>query len=335
MDWYLDPTRPGVTGALRQELKDYLQRHADSDDEVYSALLATEELVSNALRHGRAGPVWVTVDWPDEELRLGVHDLGPGFDLSAEDAEEQVAAADTAEGGRGLLIASVLATRLEAQAKRAGGTRVEARIPLRRRPAPPVRPPTPVANPLPSPEEAGPDGYGMKPFLRALVVQLAQAVEASSGPVAAESAVAQVGATVGEQMEAEFRHAHAVVERLSADEVAACYVRLKAAINGGFRAVEVSDERIVLVNTRCPFGLSVRRAPSLCRMTSAVFGGIAARRSGEATVVLEERIAVGDPGCRVVVHLGPVPPDVTRVGHRYVAQLPTSASASRDPVSRS
>jgi hypothetical protein len=39
-------------------------------------------------------------------------------------------------------------------------------------------------------------------------------------------------------------------------------------------------------------------------MTSSVFGGIAARNSGEASVVLEERIAVGDPECRIVVTLG-------------------------------
>jgi hypothetical protein len=38
-------------------------------------------------------------------------------------------------------------------------------------------------------------------------------------------------------------------------------------------------------------------------MTSSVFGGIAARNTGGASVVLEERIAVGDPECRVVVWL--------------------------------
>jgi hypothetical protein len=40
-------------------------------------------------------------------------------------------------------------------------------------------------------------------------------------------------------------------------------------------------------------------------MTSSVFGGIAARNSEEgATVLLEERTALGDTGCRVVVELG-------------------------------
>lgn len=91
---------------------------------------------------------------------------------------------------------------------------------------------------------------------------------------------------------------------MSPEQLGDCYVRLKHAIDGGFRVVEHDERQIVLVNDRCPFGEAVMRAPALCRMTSSVFGGIAARNSEEpVAVLLEERIAVGDPGCRVVVAL--------------------------------
>lgn len=43
---------------------------------------------------------------------------------------------------------------------------------------------------------------------------------------------------------------------------------------------------MVLVNSRCPFGAEVQHSPLLCRMTSA------------------ERSALGDPGCRMIIHLG-------------------------------
>jgi predicted ArsR family transcriptional regulator len=143
------------------------------------------------------------------------------------------------------------------------------------------------------------------------------------GPDGAEAAVAQVGIDVGGQMEQEYRVATEVVGRLTPQQLAECFVRLKHAIDGGFYIVEVSSERIVLGNTRCPFGDAVRRAPALCRMTSSVFGGIAARNGDNgAGVVLEERIAVGDPGCRVVVHLGAVPPATVRFAHRYSAPAP-------------
>jgi hypothetical protein len=56
-------------------------------------------------------------------------------------------------------------------------------------------------------------------------------------------------------------------------------------------------------------------------MTSAVFGGIAARNSDEgAAVVLEERLALGDPGCRVVVHLDH-PSDDPPAAHHYGARV--------------
>ena len=106
---------------------------------------------------------------------------------------------------------------------------------------------------------------------------------------------------------------------MTPEQLGRCFVRLKHAIDGGFSVVEATPERIVLENTRCPFGDSVLRAPALCRMTSSVFGGIAARNTeGEVAVLLEERIAVGDPGCRVVVSLAPPAEEAAA----FVAPLP-------------
>jgi hypothetical protein len=63
-------------------------------------------------------------------------------------------------------------------------------------------------NPLPAPEEASSDGtFGKEAFLRALVVELAQAVEGAHGPDAAEAMVAQVGTNVGFRMEEAYRAA--------------------------------------------------------------------------------------------------------------------------------
>jgi len=82
--------------------------------------------------------------------------------------------------------------------------------------------------------------------------------------------------------------------------------------------VSIDDDKIVLENGDCPFGDAVKEAPSLCRMTSSVFGGIAARNgSDDVAVHLEERIAVGDPQCRVVVYLSPPPSEVEVFVHRY------------------
>ncbi|MGZ4137162.1 MAG: hypothetical protein ACXVPX_06285 [Actinomycetota bacterium] len=61
-------------------------------------------------------------------------------------------------------------------------------------------------------------------------------------------------------------------------------------------------------------------------MTSSVFGGIAARNNLEGSAVqLEERIAVGDPQCRVTVWLGEAPRFARDVVHVYGAQAANPA----------
>jgi hypothetical protein len=52
-------------------------------------------------------------------------------------------------------------------------------------------------------------------------------------------------------------------------------------------------------------------------MTSNVFGVIAADNLGYAKVSLEETIARGDPGCRVVVYLRPSHESATAHGREY------------------
>jgi anti-sigma regulatory factor (Ser/Thr protein kinase) len=299
VDWYLDGRSAETISELRREVAAYLGRHAEPDADLRAASLAISELLTNVGRHA-PGPAWVHVDWSGTRPRVDVHDLGPGFELDATLPDDLMRAG----GGRGLFLVSNVATWLSVTEKQAGGSKVSVELALDRPAQRDYDPPRRRLATLPAPEEAGPDGeFGKESFLRALVVQLATAVEASEGPDAAEAAVAQVGADVGGRMEEEYRRARGIVGELSVEQIGDLYVRLKAAIDGDFHVIEATPEKIVLGNRACPFGEVVKRAPGLCRMTSSVFGGIAARNTGGATVVLEERIAVGDPECRVVVWL--------------------------------
>ncbi len=300
LDWYLHEADAEAIAELRHELAGYLRRHAADGADVDGALVAVSELLTNVLRHA-PGPAWVHVDWSRSRARVDIHDLGPGFALDPRLPDDLM----QPSGGRGLFIVSNVASWLTVAAKRAGGSTVSVELPVERAAQRDNAPPRHGRGALPSREEAHADGaFGKESFLRALVVQLAVAVEANEGPAAAEAAVAQVGTDVGGRMEDEYRRAREIVGALSVEQMADLFVRLKAAIDGDFYVVEATEERIVLGNRACPFGDVVRRAPGLCRMTSSVFGGIASRNTGGASVVLEERIAVGDPECRVVVWLG-------------------------------
>lgn len=315
MDWFIEDRQQA--SELRREFTAYISRHAVEDADVDGAALTFSELVTNAFEHG-GGSVWVSVDWTDDLPVLTVRDFGSSFDLATVGS-----AADHEARGRGLSIATSLALDLEVATRDSGGTAVTATLNTPRAPSPSLDPKRQSVGVLPALEEAGANGFEKESFLRALVVQLAQDVELSAGPAVAEELVAQVGMNVGSRMEEEYRVATGAIGKLTPDQLAESFVRLKHAIDGDFYPVEVTEERVVLANRRCPFGLAVQKAPALCRMTSSVFGGIAANNTGGSIVLLEERIAVGDHQCRVVIWLGEHEQDSrpSHAGHVYEAQL--------------
>lgn len=153
-------------------------------------------------------------------------------------------------------------------------------------------------------------------FLRTLLRELAGTLQDVVGLDEASGFVSVVGQRIGDGMNADYRAALGVPE-LSREQVAAVLVDLKRRIAGDFFVVEESAERIVLANRACPFGDKVLDRPALCMMTSNVFGVIAAENLGYARVVIEQAIARGDAGCRVVVELQPRTPEGEPRGREY------------------
>jgi len=139
-------------------------------------------------------------------------------------------------------------------------------------------------------------------FLRSLVRELAGTLENVVGMADALGFISVVGQNIGQQMEADYKAA-LKVGSLSREQVADVLVDLKHRIQGDFYVVEESEEKIVLGNRACPFGDKVIDRPSLCMITSNVFGNIAANNLGYARVVLNETIATGSSGCLVTIYL--------------------------------
>jgi predicted ArsR family transcriptional regulator len=155
------------------------------------------------------------------------------------------------------------------------------------------------------------------PFLRSLVRHLAGALEDVVGTEEAAGFVTVVGQRVGEEIDEMYRAALGL-ERLDRAQVAQVLVDLKRRIQGDFYILEEDETKIVFGNRACPFGDKVIGRPSLCMMTSNVFGSIAADNLGYAKVVLEETIATGHAGCRVVVYLRPSDEARRADGREYV-----------------
>lgn len=141
-------------------------------------------------------------------------------------------------------------------------------------------------------------------FMREVIGELAGTLQDVIGFAESQGFVSLVGRRIGERL----LHAYRVAwdePRLDREQVADALVDLKRRIDGGFRVVEQSDEEIRLENSRCPFGSSVHGRPTLCMMTSNVFGTLASENLGYARVSLDETIAEGHGRCCVRVRLRP------------------------------
>lgn len=139
-------------------------------------------------------------------------------------------------------------------------------------------------------------------FLRNLVRYLAGVLEGIVGLKEASGFISLVGEKMGELLNVQYKTAYGV-STLTSRQVADVLVDLKARIKGEFKLVEMDDEKMVFRNTACPFAEKVIGRPSMCMMTSNVFGHIAAENLGYAKVELRETIARSQPECKVVVHL--------------------------------
>jgi hypothetical protein len=132
-------------------------------------------------------------------------------------------------------------------------------------------------------------------FLRSLLRRLAGTLEDLVGLEETSGFISVVGDEIGHLIDDAYKAALGT-ERLDAEQVGAVLVDLKRRIEGDFRVVAQDEERIELRNRACPFAEHVVGRPSLCMMTSNVFGSITANNLGYARVELLETIAEGDPG---------------------------------------
>jgi predicted ArsR family transcriptional regulator len=153
-------------------------------------------------------------------------------------------------------------------------------------------------------------------FLRSLVRELAGTLEEVVGLEEASGYISVVGRAIGEQINHGYRQALRL-DRLSRSQVAEVLVDLKRRIQGDFYVIEETDGKIVLGNRLCPFADKVLNRPSMCMMTSNVFGHIAAENLGYGKVELRRTIAEGHPECQVVVYIAPSPEAEAAPGREY------------------
>jgi hypothetical protein len=153
-------------------------------------------------------------------------------------------------------------------------------------------------------------------FLCLLVRELVGTLQEVVGRDETAGLISIVGQRIGDQINESYRRALGV-ERFSRAQMAEVLVDLERRIQGDFDIIEQTDEKLVLGNQACPLGERVLDRPAFCMIMSSIFGVIVAENLGYAKVVLEETIAQGAAGCRVVIYLRPTAEAEAAQGREY------------------
>ncbi len=140
-------------------------------------------------------------------------------------------------------------------------------------------------------------------FLQTFILELMHASE-QLGEENSQQLIEHIARTAGCFFEEVYRQDQ--IEKdgpLNVENYIELILGLKNNIGGNFSLGSSSPDCISVNNSRCPFGEKVSNFPELCRMTSSVFGGIAARNFGYAKVEIAKSIARQDGCCEVYIHL--------------------------------
>lgn len=141
-------------------------------------------------------------------------------------------------------------------------------------------------------------------FLQSFVIQSAK-VASQLGCTSCDSHLSYIeylGLAAGSCFETAYRKQNELNKKINLNEYSELIISIKNQIGGNFSRTSSEAGIVRVVNNRCPFGDAVMEAPELCRMTSSVFGGIAARNFGYAKVVLHKRLATNDGICEVSIY---------------------------------
>jgi serine/threonine-protein kinase RsbW len=224
------------------------------------------------------GPAWVSLDWEDTQPKLSAIPLAQGS------LPGVAVAPGVTRAHRDLLEWLPRLT--------PGPSLITRRLPV-------IRPPEGDLDPM-----ARSDGGVLDGLPASLAGVLADEIARGRS---LEEAAARAGATLAE------RETREGTPQPTVEGIALAFIEAERKLGGDFRLVVAEGQRAVLQNARCPFGPSAR--PALCRFSSALAGGLAARTFGRAEVTLDERIALGDYQCRLILDLDE--PSGRLTSHRY------------------
>lgn len=298
MDWLIDRDDPESIEQALSQIGAHLRSHAAFGAGVDRSVESLRSVVSELAVPDGPGPLMrVRLDWPGEhvEVHLGaVSD--PEVPVKADLRPGQaVPAAHRADLDA---VTEEVAAAVTLDIERKSQQTFESGVP-------------PMARVDTDPRRDGP-----------VSVAVALSVAAETHPTANASQAATLAGT-------------ALADAIAANEepkdgatVARLLVEAHQALGSDAHVVSADENKVEVAVSHCPFGEGVARAPSLCHVSTGLAGRLGARVTGDATVTLDEAIALGDNQCHLQVLLDNAP-EVR--GERHQWPPPTDRSSGSAP----
>lgn len=141
-------------------------------------------------------------------------------------------------------------------------------------------------------------------FLKLVLQHLVSTLQNIVGLAEAEGLMTQVSQHLGEIVQTHYLQ-HADTQKLSKQQVLDALIDFEHRVGGDFYLLTEREHTWVLGNRCCPFGDMIHQLPTLCMVTSNIFGVMTAENLGYANVRIDESFAQGHQGCRVTIRLDP------------------------------
>jgi len=149
-----------------------------------------------------------------------------------------------------------------------------------------------------------------------LIASLSETLQDVLGMDEASGIISVVGQKIGDHINHKYLSALRL-KTLPKQLLAQILIDLKNRIQGKFYLIYEDNDKIILGNDACPFAEKINGKPSLCMITSNVFGRICADNLGYAKVDIEKNLAQGDSSCRVVIYLSQTEEGSDSIGNEY------------------
>lgn len=141
-------------------------------------------------------------------------------------------------------------------------------------------------------------------FFLFLIVKLAKIVEERFGKQESTDLFSIIGANLAHEINSYYREKFSK-DKLSAECIATSLIEFSAKLNEKFYLVSLDQDKLVLGNKNCPYGVELKDREVFCQLDKSMAENMVKENFGYGKAELSQTIAQGDEECLITIYLKP------------------------------